>query len=142
LGSNPYLWARAGWIHLTWEGERLRCHLEIFERQGEVAGEPVLLGGLGGLLTQPAYRGKGLATAAIGEAVRFMASELQVEFGLLVCEERLEPFYIRLGWETARSPLFFDQPDGRVQWPGSVMILPLGGRLWPEGAIDLCGLPW
>jgi GNAT superfamily N-acetyltransferase len=142
LDSSPIVWAVADWFHLTWERERLLCHLEIIERRATVSEEPVLLGGLGGLVTQPEYRGKGLATATLRESVRFMTGELQVGYGLLLCEERLEPFYRRLGWESVSGPLFFDQPAGRVQWARSVMVLPLRGKPWPEGEIDLRGLPW
>jgi len=67
---------------------------------------------------------------------------LGVEFGLLVCEEDVVPFYERLGWQVVEGPLTFDQPGGQATWPAVVMVLPCGGKAWPEGMIDLCGLPW
>ena len=68
--------------------------------------------------------------------------ELQVAFGLLICDECMIPFYSRLGWQVVEGPLMFDQPGGKVVFDDVTMVLPCAGENWPEGTIDLCGLPW
>jgi hypothetical protein len=35
-----------------------------------------------------------------------------------------------------------DQPEGRTTLNYPVMVLPVCSQVWPEGKIDLCGLPW
>jgi predicted acetyltransferase len=117
--------------------------VEIVERIGTVNGQPVKLGGIGGVTTLPEWRRRGLASIALQRAATFMREELHVEFGLLGCEREMAPFYGRLGWEIADAPLVFDQPSGKTTFADAVtMVLPCAGKEFPRGTIDLCGLPW
>jgi hypothetical protein len=68
--------------------------------------------------------------------------DLLANFGLLLCREEVQPFYQNLGWQVVNGPLVFEQPGVRLMWPLSVMILPCRGTEWPDGVIDLRGLPW
>jgi len=36
----------------------------------------------------------------------------------------------------------FDQAAGKVTWPLITMVLACRESTWPEGSIDLRGLPW
>lgn len=47
-----------------------------------------------------------------------------------------------LGSLARGGPLVFDQPDGKLAFQDVTMILPLRGRAWPNGPIDLRSLPW
>ena len=68
---------------------------------------------------------------------------LAVEFGLLVCGEKMLPYYGKLGWKQVTAPMWIEeQPKGRVLFPGPIMILPVCRQDWPEGEIDLKGKPW
>ena len=140
--SGDYEWSDVDWHVLLRVSRQLISHVEIVERTGTVAGQPVKLGGIGGVVTLPEWRGRGLATAALEPSAAFMRDELQVDFGLLICDEHMIPFYNRLGWQVVEGPLTFDQPGGKVVFDDVTMVLPCVGTDWPEGASDLCGLPW
>jgi predicted N-acetyltransferase YhbS len=117
-------------------------HVGIVGRTGTVDGHPVTLGGIGAVATLPEFQKKGLASSAMTLAAGFMRDSLKVDFGLLVCACKTEPFYHNLGWQEVAGPLVFDQPQGKVTFPEVTMILPCARQDWPPGTIDLCGLPW
>jgi GNAT superfamily N-acetyltransferase len=140
--SGDYEWSDVDWHVMLRVDGQLVSHVEIVERTGTVDGRPVRLGGIGGVVTLPEWRGRGLATAGLERAAALMRDELQVAFGLLICDERTIPFYSRLGWQVVEGPLMFDQPSGKVVFDGVTMVLPCVQQEWPEGTIDLCGFPW
>jgi GNAT superfamily N-acetyltransferase len=140
--SDDYEWSDVNWHVMLRVDGQLVSHVEIVERTGTVDGEPVKLGGIGGVVTLPEWRGRGLATAALARATALMRDELQVAFGLLICGQNMIPFYGRLGWHVVEGPLVFDQPDGKVVFDDVTMVLPCASEFWPAGTIDLCGLPW
>ena len=140
--SGDYAWSDVDWHVLLWMADQMVSHVEIVGRTGTVDGQPVKLGGIGGVVTLPEWRGRGLATAALERAAALMRDELQVAFGLLICGHDMIPFYHRLGWQVVEGPLMFDQPGGKVVFDDVTMVLPCAGENWPEGTIDLCGLPW
>jgi ribosomal protein S18 acetylase RimI-like enzyme len=142
LVDYHYQWSEADWHVMVRVDGALVSYLAIVERVGAVNGQPVKLGGIGGVATLPEWHGRGLASDAMEKATAFMDKKLGVEFGLLLVDEATEPFYRRLGWELVPGPLVFDQPGGKVTWHELTMVLPFGEREWPPGTIDLRGLPW
>jgi len=135
-------WSEPDWHVLVRTDGQIVTNIDIVERTGTVGGQPVRLGGVGGVTTRRAWRGHGLASAALRKAAAFMRDELGVEFGLLICDDERIPFYRRLGWQVVEGPLTFDQPEGKVIFPDVTMVLQCSEREWPRGAIDLCGFPW
>jgi aminoglycoside 2'-N-acetyltransferase I len=140
--SHGYAWSDVDWHVLLRVNGQLVSHVEIVERMGTVDGRPVKLGGIGGVVTLPEWRGRGLATSTLERAATFMRDDLRVAFGLLICGRDMIPFYGRLGWQVVEGPLMFDQPGGKVVFDDATMVLPCVENEWPEGMIDLCGLPW
>jgi len=134
----------AHWHVLTFADQMPVSYLGIFERTGTVGGKPVRLGGIGGVMTPPEHRGMGYSSTALEAAAAFMRDRLGSTFGLLVTGPKLIGFYGRLGWRRVPGPIRFWQPDGvdRSDRIDVIMILPLAGEPWPDGPIDLCGLPW
>jgi aminoglycoside 2'-N-acetyltransferase I len=140
---DSFNFAEPAWRVLVWQGDRLAAHVDITERTAYVEGKPVRLGGIGGVATWPEWRGQGLATAALLQAAAFLYHSLAVDFGLLMCDPALAPFYQRLGWQTVPGPLVFEQSGQEVIMDGgTIMVLPGRERDWPPGRIDLCGPPW
>jgi len=140
--EDRFVWAKVRHHVLVYVGNQLASHLAIVERNATAGGEPVQLAGIGGVMTPPEWRGKRLASAAMHKAEAFMRDKLRAEFGLLLCSEELMTFYERLGWQRVAHPVYFHQPSGRIQWNERAMVLPCTARAWPEGEVDLCGLPW
>jgi predicted acetyltransferase len=114
----------------------------ILQRTISVGQELLPVAGICGVVTISEYRGRGIASALLGESVAFIKRRLGLPFALLTCNLRLEVFYQRLGWKTVCGPTIFTQPGGVRTCGGLTMIVECETRPWPEGAIDLCGLPW
>jgi len=114
----------------------------ILKRTILVGKELLQVGGICGVVTAPELRGRGIASALLDESVAFVKNSLSLPFALLTCRSKLEAFYQRLGWKTVIGPTVFTQPDGLRTCKGLTMVTELGSRVWPEGPIDLRGLPW
>jgi len=142
--TNNLVWSENDWyVLVNLDGQRV-SHVGIVERTGTVNGQPVRLGGIGGVATLPDWRRRGYAEAALRAAAEFMRNELKVEFGLLVCSDQMMPYYGKLRWQLVEGPLMFDQPKGKITFDANtkIMVLPCNELDWPPGVIDLCGPPW
>lgn len=141
--ANSYTWQKPTWHVMVWLGEALVSYLGLCARTATVDGQPVRLGGVGSVMTDPVHRRQGYSSLALQEAAIFMRDDIGADFGLLVTGTDLIPFYGRLGWQPVDGPMTFSQPQGNtVVWHEVTMVLPLTGQPWPAGPIDLCGLPW
>lgn len=101
------------------------------------------VGGIGGVKTNPASRGRGLATTAIRRALDFFREQGDVDFGLLVCEPGLVPFYERLGWRRFPGDLLVTQRQATVPFTFNLaMTTPVRLQEPLTGTIDLLGPPW
>ena len=137
-----YTWAPAEWcVFLVNRGEPV-SHLKVVVRQGSVSGAPVRIGGIGSVMTPTPLLGRGYATELLRTAEAWMFGALDVELGLLFCLPGLLPFYGGRGWIEVRSPVWIQQPTGRVRWPESAMVLPRPGAAWRDAEVDVRGLPW
>jgi hypothetical protein len=124
------------------EGQ-LVSHVGIVVREGFLDGAPVKIGGIGSVKTHPRAEGRGYASAGLRRAATALQDDHEVAFSLLVCQDRLLPFYNRLGWLAFPGTVMVEQPAGRCVFTiNRPMVLP-GARGAPkEGMIDLNGLPW
>jgi hypothetical protein len=114
----------------------------VLERTLTVAGQPILVGGIGSDGTDPSYRGRGLATAAMTAAMAFICGELGAASGFLLCREHVARFYERLGWTRVTAEVVFEQREGQVTWPLVAMARSCRETPWPPGLVYLGGLPW
>jgi len=109
-------------------------------------GEPVAVGGVSGVATDPDYGGQGVASAALSALASFMCDELHVVAGLLLASKMGVPRYSHLGWQIVAGPLVVEQPGGPLNWSTTYPDQP--AMAWacrpelPRGPIDLQGLPW
>lgn len=137
-----YQFAEPTWYVLVQVRGEIVSQVAIFERIATVNGIPIRIAGVGGVATLPEWRRRGFASAALAGAAGFARDKIGAEFGLLICGPGLVPWYRKAGWREVSGPLIFDQPSGKVTFEDVVMILQLRNLRWPEGVIDLCGLPW
>lgn len=142
FGHTLYQWAPPQWHVLTCFDAALASYLRVFKRTISAGGQMLRVSGVGGVMTLPEWRQRGLASLALRRAAEFMRDELHVEFALLLCRDELAPVYAKLGWEIVAGPTTFEQPSGRATYPRQTMVLRYTARAWPSGPIDLCGLPW
>lgn len=136
--------APADWRVLATAGGDLIGHLSIVEREVTVGGKALLLAGIGAVIVQPGWRGRGVGRALLARAEALMREETAADFGLLICEDHRLTFYTVLGWQPAPGPLTFTNWRGECEQANQhILIRPLrAGAIWPPGEIDLRGLPW
>lgn len=115
--------------------------LEITERTARVDQQHLMLALIGSVVTVPQWRGQGYASALLQHATTFFCQQRGVAFGLLLCMDRVVSFYERRGWQRVVEPLFYDQPTGKVLSDQNTMVYACSNLPWPQGTIDLCGLP-
>jgi predicted acetyltransferase len=139
---NGTKWATADWTVMVWEDEDLVSNVHIVERTVRVGDQPVRLGGIGNVATKVEWRKRGYARSALKTAQNFLHDPLKVDFGMMIATDQMVPRYEKLGWTVAAKSMWIDQPDGRTTLNFPVMILPVCRPEWPEGEIDVCGLPW
>jgi aminoglycoside 2'-N-acetyltransferase I len=119
------------------------CYVGVLVREARWNERVVKVGGIGGVKTHPASRGRGLATTAIQLALDSFRDQGDVDFGLLVCEPALVSFYERLGWRTFPGNLFVTQRHARMPFTFNLpMTIPMRLHALLGGTIDLLGPPW
>lgn len=110
--------------------------------EGTVDGEPVRVGGLGGIATHPDTRGMGLARQSIEMALELMHDQ-EADFALLVCRDELISYYEGLGWRLFDGTLLVTQFGVREVFTfNNVMVRDVTSRAPRDEAIDLLGPPW
>lgn len=122
------------------DGERL-AHVGVVPRTIDVGGRDVDVVLVGGVLTRPQWRRRGLARMALERMEAVVPRHVGARFGLLFCVSHLVPFYARMGWELTYGPLTYEQPDGPRRRRGPVMVKRFSADPFPVGPIDLRGLP-
>jgi GNAT superfamily N-acetyltransferase len=137
-------WALHQWAVIGWDAEGAAlCYVGVVLREARWNDRGVKVGGIGGVKAHPASRGRGLATTATQGALEFFREQGDVDFGLLVCEPGLVPFYERLGWRRFPGDLFVVQHQASVPFTFNLpMTIPVRLQEPLTGAIDLLGPPW
>lgn len=135
-------WSRPPWCVVGRDGAAALCYVGALLREARWGDRPVRVGGVGGVKTHPAARGRGLASAALRLALDFLRAG-GADFGLLVCEPTLVAFYERLGWRAFDGELRVSQRGEVVPFTfNRCMTAPLRLAEPPSGTIDLLGPPW
>jgi hypothetical protein len=91
----------------------------------------------------PSLSRAGFATAAIRLALDYFHGQGDADFGLLVCEVGLVPFYERQGWRRFLGELLVTQRQATVPFTFN-LVMTTPDRLQEPiaGTIDLMGPPW
>jgi aminoglycoside 2'-N-acetyltransferase I len=107
----------------------------------------VLISGIGGVITHRDVRGRGVGRAVVTALQTAIRGSAPASFGLLGCREAAVPFYAACGFVRVDAVIRDNSPrDGAtvVESTGPTMVCaggePVGA--WPDGTIDLRGLPW
>ncbi len=139
---NRYQWDRPSWYLIVSNQSGSVGRVGILAREILVGGAPLRVGGINGVATRPQSRRQGIASFAMRAAVKFMAERLRLEHALLLCHPLVSPLYAGLGWKPVAGPTSFAQPSGPAIYNRMTMVLQMGQSPFPEGPIDMCGLPW
>jgi GNAT superfamily N-acetyltransferase len=126
---------------LLFDDGELVSHVGVLRHTVSAGGNPVAVGGVGGVVTRPEAQGKGYARTLMRRAAGFFENDWKVEAGLLFCLSRMIPYYEALGWQKIEETVLIEQPEGAIESPMNIMVLPFGGA-WPSGAVELESFPW
>jgi predicted N-acetyltransferase YhbS len=140
--GRQYQWGENDWNVLLETETEIVSHVGVVDRTILAGSQPVRVGGVGGVATAPAWQRRGYAQQLMRSTAAFMRDQLHMSAGLLICGDKMLPYYSRLGWQAVPGPLVVDQPQGKVMMPTNIMVLPFSETPWPAGTIDLCSLPW
>lgn len=135
-------WRHKDLRFVLYDNEEPVSHAGILKHVITVNDEPVLVAGLGGVVTVPEARHEGFARRLVLAAMRFAESEWKVEAGLLFCRPQMLAYYESLGWQVVEPPVMIEQPGGKIVSPLHVMVIPFGDMAWPSGTVELQSLPW
>ena len=127
---------------LLYNDGKLASHAGILKHIIRVTDEPIVVAGLGGVVTLPEAQRRGFARRLVQQCMSVMESEWKVEAGLLFCLPRMVRYYESLAWQVLESSVMIEQPRGKIVSPLRVMVLPFGGMNWPPGTVELQSLPW
>jgi hypothetical protein len=149
----PEVMAKAAWRHISWDRAAWRlltrddagaviCTVGGYFRDATLDGQPLRLGGIGGVMTHPAHRRKRLVRASFTRALELFA-DAGVEVAMLVCESHNVPVYTRLGWQFFRGSTVVEQPHGPVVFHlMHTMMLGIAKPAPTAGLLDLRGKRW
>ena len=143
LPGRFFTWASPQWSVLLWEQDELVSRAGLLVREILQDGVTKRIGGIGGVMTQPARQGQGLASRVLREAAQRFNTELNVAYALLFCRPHLVEFYRRLDWKPFQGEVYVQQPEGRVAFSANgAMVLDVKESAQLTGSLDLNGLPW
>jgi GNAT superfamily N-acetyltransferase len=142
FGNIPLEWDKPRWYALARYENTLIGRIGIVKRKIRVGSSTTLVGGISGVIISPQLRKQGVASMLLKKTAEFLAEGLNAEFGVLICLDEMAPFYLKNGWEKIGASTYFMQGSGRYRYTQTSMTLRCKERYWPQGEIDLCGLPW
>jgi GNAT superfamily N-acetyltransferase len=115
----------------------------ILSSQDILAGSQSLrIAGVGGVATHPDWRRLGFARRLLKAAEDLIRSEGGYDFAMLFCDPKMIPYYASCGYIQVLNPIFIIQRGQRVEFVDYQMVLPISGKSWPEGVVDIPGRPW
>jgi hypothetical protein len=117
-------------------------HVGILKHHARANSQPVLIGGIGGVMTIPAAQRRGHAAMLVQHATNFLREEWQVDFALLFCIDRMRGYYEALGWRKVACEVLIDQPAGKVPSPLHVMTMPFKPEFEIISSLDLDSASW
>jgi aminoglycoside 2'-N-acetyltransferase I len=136
-------WASPQWSILLWDQDEIVSRVGLLVREINWEGAIKRIGGIGGVMTDPARRGQGFASQGMREAAKRFEIDLDVSFALLFCRPHLVEFYGRLKWQPFQGKVYVEQPDGKIEFSShGPMVLDVKERAPLDGDLDLNGLPW
>lgn len=141
LKENDTKYARANWVVLGLLGERIVSFCFIIKASVHFDGKLVRVGGVGGVGTLCPYRGLGFAQSIINKVNHFLSKSSNMDCGLLVCNDKLVPFYKQFDWYEVDSQLYYGQNNERKLTKLRVMlknrrkkfrpkIIKVNGEIW------------
>jgi GNAT superfamily N-acetyltransferase len=127
---------------MRYVGGEFAAKASVLKHSVVINDNEVLVGGVGGVITMPAFQGQGHATAVLSYLADYLGDQLRLPFGMLFCRPALVPFYGRFRWQIIADTVYVDQPNGVIASPLPVMYASYSNQPWPKGSVQLNSEPW
>jgi aminoglycoside 2'-N-acetyltransferase I len=143
-GDNESIeWAMSStWFALGRLGGRLVTQFGVLNRIIQVNGQKLSIAGIGGVATHPDFQRRGFAANLLQAGSDQMRRLGGYDFAMLYCDPKLIPYYAKSGYRQVLNSIYILQHGQRVLFEDHQMVLPLSGKPWPEGDVDVNGPPW
>jgi len=145
-GEDSIEWAMSSTWHVLGRLEgKLVSQIGILDRTIRAGGQSLTIAGVGGVATHPEYQRRGFARLLMEAAVdqmRQRGPSNSYDFAMLFCDTTMIPYYTKRGYGLVPNPVYILQSGKRVLFDDNKMVLPLSGKPWPDGEIDVNGPPW
>ncbi len=136
-------WAMsATWFALGWLEGRLVTQFGVLDRTILAGGQSLAIAGIGGVATHPDFQRRGFAGNLLQASAEEMRRLGRYDFAMLFCATKLIPYYAKSGFRQVNNPIYILQHGQRVLFEDHQMVLPLSGKAWPDGDVDVNGPPW
>jgi predicted N-acetyltransferase YhbS len=148
FAGRSWAWARKeARLWLSDRTGRPVAHLAVERRLVDVGGTEVLVAGIGEVAVAPELHGNGVGAALMREFRPRLRTEFAADFGFVQCGEQVIAFYRNAGWTPVPNAVRHLDPDDERTvregvWPALVMPGRRALAEWPNGLVDLRGLPW
>ena len=140
--SKDLKWRKKEYSILVYNNNDLMSHIGLLNHSINLPNETLIIGGVGSVITIPEAQGQGYATAGLKYSVDYIKEKYKADFGILVCNQELVPFYEKLGWKLLPPPIYFDQPEGKIKSQLEVMYLKTGDKEWNNEVNYFESFPW
>lgn len=140
--TEPIHWAQPAIHVIGWLEGCPVSHAGILPRAVMAGGKSLRVGGIGSVCTHPDHLRRGYAHRLMEAAHRHIRQANLAEFAMLFCAQKTTSLYQEFGYQVVESPLWMEQPNSRRLFDSPKMVLPLADFPWPDGEIDIQGLPW
>jgi predicted acetyltransferase len=121
---------------------RLVSLIGVLNRTISVAGQSLVIAGIGGVATHPDFQRRGFAASLLQAAAGQMRRLGGYDFAMLYCSPEKIPYYAKSGFRQVLNRIYILQHGQRVLFEDHQMVLPLSGKPWPDGDVDVNGPPW
>ena len=146
--GRSWAWARKeARLWLTDGTSRPVAHLAVERRLVDVGGAEILVAGIGEVAVSPELHGRGVGAALMAEFRPRLRTVFAADFGFVQCGEGVLGFYRSVGWIPVPNVVRHLDPDDEQTvregvWPALVTPGRRTRTEWPDGLVDLRGLPW
>jgi len=114
----------------------------LIKREILAGSRRLVVGGIGGVATLPLFRRRGYAIQLLEQANDYLKKNHEFLFGMLFCAPEKTHYYARSGYVEVHNPLYIHLKGERKLFKDTKMVLQISEIPWPEGEVDILGLPW
>ena len=139
-------WAMfSSWYVMGRLGGKLVSQIGIVDRTIRVGGQSLSVAGVGSVASHPEFQRRGFAGVLLKTAIgqmRQRGPQDAYDFAMLFCSNHMVPYYTKRGFSLVYNPVYVLESGKWILFADNKMILPLSGKAWPEGELDVNGRSW